>query len=290
MLTNTNNPKPLLLLVDDDEEFCKKIRKLLEGEFNLAYLPNLDNFTQKFREIETVYNRRIQLLLLDLNFTNEEKGEGLKFIRSQEGKAVTNKGIPIIVVTSYRPQDSIAEESVAFWTVQERLYKKDFDAAVWVQVIREVLKQKPIRLYLNYADLDIEEVKMFKTQVIDSLKTIYGTRITIDDYTPDDVFAGDIGSKKIQNHLSSSNIILHLLSANLLGEKDANREVVNIYEQTKKYARNVPVLLKNCLWDELEIFKGIIPMPKNKICLFPNDGTISINAAKELKELIDSLK
>lgn len=289
MPANTNNPKPLLLLVDDDERFYKKMLILLDGKFNLAYLPSLDNFALEFEKIEKEYKSRIELLLLDLSFTREEKGEGLDFIRSSEGKAVIDKGIPIIVVTNYRPQDAIAEQLVRILPVQKCLYKANFDAEIWVQDIREILKQKSIQLYLNYADFDIHEVEIFRRQVIDNLKAIYRNKITIYERTPHHVLGGDIVSEKIQNHLSSSDIILHLLSTNLLAEKNPDRIVINIYEKTRQYAKNVPVLLKKCLWHELEILKDSVPMPKNRKFLFPNDDGVT-DATTELKELIDSLK
>jgi hypothetical protein len=43
--------KPLLLLVDDESKFFTKLSALLTDNFDLEYLPNLDNFTENFKTI-----------------------------------------------------------------------------------------------------------------------------------------------------------------------------------------------------------------------------------------------
>jgi hypothetical protein len=83
-----------------------------------------------------------------------------------------------------------------------------------------------------------------------------------------------------------------LLTPSLLAEVNTPRDIEKIWKQTS-HAINVPVLLlKECLWEYLPILKGkdIVPIPKSKQFLFPNNGSISLDATKELKELFDQRK
>jgi len=276
--------KPLLLLVDDEPKFFTKLSALLADNFDLEYLPDLDKFTEKFEAIERKTNKTINLILLDLNFTKEEKLEGLDFPNTPEGKAIIDRNIQIIIVTGYKPIEAIVARLIPYFPARKWLFKADFSDS-WIHEIQEVIDQLPIRLYLNYADADINEVEIFRTQVINNLKNIYKNKILIIDKTPNDILGADNHLAEVEKHQQSSNYILHLLTPSLLAEVNTPRDIEKIWKQTR-HAINVPVLLKECLWEYL----SILPVPKSKQFLFPNNGSISLDAAKELKELFDKRK
>lgn len=281
--------KPLLLLIDDDHNFSAKLSALLADNFDLEYLPNLDNFTEKFKAIEFERRRKIDIILLDLNFTKEKKLEGLDFPNTPEGKAIIDRNIQIIIVTNYKPTEAVVQ-LIPYFPARKWLFKSTFSCG-WILKIQEVIDQLPIRLYLNYAEADTDDVKLFRTQVINNLKNIYKDKFLIIDKTPEDILGGDNHLAELEKYQQSSNFILHLLTSNLLAVEDPLRNVEKIWEQTP-HAINIPVLLKKCLWEDLPILKGkdIVPIPKSKKFLFSNNRNRCIEATKELQKLLDQMK
>lgn len=92
------NPKPKILIVDDDRTVCQSLRLLfMTSGFEVQYIMNPLNV------VEFIDSFKPQAVLLDLNFSVETSGEeGLKIL-----KEITRvyAGLPVILITAWGTLD-----------------------------------------------------------------------------------------------------------------------------------------------------------------------------------------
>lgn len=96
------NPKPKILIVDDDRTVCQSLRLLfMTSGFEVQYIMNPLNV------VEFIDSFKPQAVLLDLNFSVETSGEeGLKILKEISR---VYAGLPVILITAWGSLDLAVE-------------------------------------------------------------------------------------------------------------------------------------------------------------------------------------
>lgn len=114
------NKKKNILIIDSDREFCEDLRLFLQDRYNV-------NIRQSLKNVEpTIILRRIDLLVIDAEFAEEELIQFFETIRSKYPQ------LKIIIMYTVFPTDKISEH----------LLVRDSDAIINKPFHAEILREK----------------------------------------------------------------------------------------------------------------------------------------------------
>ena len=120
-MTNQQNKKPFILLVDDEKDHCERIIAAFEHIFDFVTLSSPNDILMEIKKQQNE-NRNFDAILLDLDFDGNPMGTTLlKDIYEGE---IRIENIPIIVVSSFFESEETKHYSLEF---TPKLNKNDFD-------------------------------------------------------------------------------------------------------------------------------------------------------------------
>lgn len=141
-----------------------------------------------------------------------------------------------------------------------------------------------VKLFINYAEEDSRYWKAFNNHL-----SMLQRNGVIADYSSDKIIAGQVISDEMQEYLHSADIVLLLVSSDLIARNETYHLMKMAFKANKLV---VPILVRQCLWKEEEDLAKLSVLPSNKVAI---EDSKSRDAAythiiEELKKLIDHIK
>ncbi len=137
--------KPRILIVDDDENYLRNIKKLLEGEYEPLTAKNLREAFEK------VYLADVVLLDLNLN-ESAEKYEGFTFLEKVKKELPE---LPVIVVTGYYETDKAVK---SFKLGAYDFIEKSEDINKLFNTLKNALERLKLEIKLKNLEISAKEV------------------------------------------------------------------------------------------------------------------------------------
>lgn len=283
-MTNQQNKKPNILLVDDDPNYIKWFKNAFEEDFSIEALQHPNQISLKI-ELAKLESKDIELILLDFDFRGDPLG--LKFLATENYKSVEKKHIPIVLITKHSPHIplpidyELTPNDLSNYGKTPQLYKQYFAYNEWRDFIKKNLKRKRVNIYINYDD---EDKRMFDKHFYPTLRGIqksYKNKnidLNLYHHHCEEIAIGD-DKAKWKLLYDQSNIVLHFVTINLLANDAQNL----LFSNDKK---NIPILAKPCNLEETALGKLYALPAENKflyngkwnenLCLEVTKGIIKI--------------
>lgn len=286
-MTNQQNKKPFILLVDDDSTYLERFQNAFAANFTIETLQHPNQISLKIK-LAKLESKDIELILLDFDFAG--KPDGLKFLATEDYKFVCDQQIPVVLITMFDsnelPPDyyKLTFNDYHNYGQIPRLHKRKYDFSTWRDFIKKNLKRKRVNIYVNYADLDKSSFEKYFYPTLKGIKNQYTSK-NIDlylYYQHCEAIAPGENISKWQQLYNQSDIILHWLTRDLLAS-----EYVELFSNNKT---NIPILARPCLWKDT-VLGELIALPRQNKFLFNNgkwNERLCLEVTKNLTNIIDN--
>lgn len=144
-----------------------------------------------------------------------------------------------------------------------------------------------LNVFVSYSHVD-EELKTELMKHLDPLRRQHG----IETWHDRKLKAGDEWDKSISTALEKADLILLLVSIDFINSKycfDIELEAA-MERHAKNEARVVPIVLRNCLWQQTPFAKlQALPKDGKAVASWPNRDDALVNVAEGIRQVVEDL-
>lgn len=222
--------KPVIIIVDDDNNVIDKIKYALQSKFEVKCYAHPDEVPKTEEELKKL--GRIVLKLLDLNFSKSNIMEWCgvaDFINNNN-----RFGFKTVIITAHpiNPLTDLTGIKAEVWL------KKDFGCETWLKKIEDIVLKSKVKIFLNYDPKDQKIAEQIQTAI--SGQIVRHQNVTL--LSRDDL-RGGTPIHQINAIITECPILLHLLSNDLLANDNTYPDTII---ELHPNATHIPVQIRKC--------------------------------------------
>ncbi|HMK26506.1 MAG TPA: leucine-rich repeat protein [Chitinophagaceae bacterium] len=152
------------------------------------------------------------------------------------------------------------------------------------------------KIFISYSQKDKRltlkngTVINFKEELETHLKALSNLALA-ENWSDSDLMAGEGWDEKIKEQLADADIILFLVSANLIATKYVLEEEIPLakYYNRKKHTVIIPVILNHCDWQSVPLFaeSNVVPHKGNPVATYDNRDEAYNEIVNKIKEILE---